>query len=67
MNKQTRNPDRETPWTMSIVEAGKRYYNVGKNQAYRLAADGTMPTIQLNGIKKALPKVIEQQLSLPTK
>jgi hypothetical protein len=54
----------EECWTLSIPEAGKRYYGVGRNRAYQLAIDGIMPTIDigLRG-KRALVRAIERQLA----
>jgi hypothetical protein len=53
----------DTAWTMSIIEAGRRYYGTGKNQSYELVRRGIMPVIKLGDRKKrALPRVIEKQL-----
>ena len=51
------------PWTMTVPEAGRHYYQVGRNASYRLAKSGVMPTIVVGGLIKALPRVIEAMLS----
>ena len=53
----------ETPWTMSVPAAGKKYYGLGRNASYRAAAKGDIPTVDVGGLKKALPRVIEARLS----
>ena len=54
----------ETPWTMTVPEAGRKYYRIKSTAAaYQFAAKGGMPTIRRNGKIFALPRVIERQLS----
>jgi len=53
----------ETPWTMSVPEAGKKYYGLERNAAYRAAARGDIPTKRIGGVLRALPRVIEENLS----
>jgi hypothetical protein len=51
------------PWTMSIPEAGRKYYGVGRNRAYAMALEGIIPTVEVGPrLKRALPRVIERQL-----
>jgi hypothetical protein len=59
----------DTPWTMPVPAAGRKYYAAGKNQSYDLAHEwlrsGTgLPCVRVGarGIR-ALPRVIEAQLS----
>ena len=36
--------------TMSVPEAGRVYFNVGKNAAYEAAKRGEIPTIKIGGL-----------------
>ena len=53
----------ETPWTMSVPAAGKKYYGLERNASYRAAARGDIPTRRIGGVLRALPRVIEANLS----
>jgi hypothetical protein len=56
-------PEVDLPWTMSIPEAGARFYAVGVNRAYEMCRLGLMPCISIGGRqKRALPHVIMRQL-----
>jgi hypothetical protein len=55
--------DQTTPWTMSVPAAGLKYYGLKKNASYRAAARGEMPAIRVGKLLKALPRVIEAQLT----
>ena len=50
----------KTPWTMSVPAAGRKYYNLGRNAAYRAARHyaeakpGEIPTVEVGGLKKAV-------------
>ena len=35
----------DLPWTMSVPEAGARFYGVGVNRAYEMAKLGLMPNV----------------------
>jgi hypothetical protein len=37
----------EMPLTLSVPEAGKRYYDLGRNASYAAAANGVIPTIRV--------------------
>jgi hypothetical protein len=52
-----------TPWTMSIPAAGKKYFGLGKFASYQAADEGVIPFIQVGRLKKALPRKIEQKLA----
>jgi hypothetical protein len=54
--------DDETPWTMSVPEAGKKYYGLGRGASYEAAWNGLMPTIMVGGKRRALVRAIERQL-----
>jgi hypothetical protein len=54
----------DLPWTMSVPEAGARFYGVGVNRAYEMAKLGLMPTVSLGGRqKRAVPRAIIKQLA----
>jgi hypothetical protein len=53
----------DTPWTMSVPAAGKKYFGLARNASYRAAAKGDIPTVEVGGLIKALPRVIEAMLS----
>jgi hypothetical protein len=54
---------RETPWTMPIVEFGKRYYGLGRSAAYAAAKRREIPVMQIGGKLMGLPHVAEAELS----
>jgi hypothetical protein len=39
----------ETSWTMSVPEAGKKYYGLGRSASYEAARTRAMPVIWING------------------
>jgi hypothetical protein len=65
MSKEGKGDD-ATPWTMSVEDAGKKYYGVSRAKAYAMARSGLMPVISLGRNKRALPRAIEDQLSNKT-
>ena len=56
-------PDTETPFTMSIPDAGRRYYNIGRAASYAAADDGHIPFVRIGRLKRALPRLIEKRLA----
>ena len=53
----------ETPWTMSIPAAGRKYYGLSRNGSYDAAKRGEIPTVDVGRLKRALPRVIEKRLA----
>jgi hypothetical protein len=52
------------PWTMSIVQAGAKFYGVGPNRSYEMARLGLMPTVPIGDRRRrAVPRLIIKQLS----
>jgi hypothetical protein len=49
--------------TMSVPEAGKKYYGIGKNASYAAAACGQIPTIRIGGRLLAVVPAIERGLA----
>lgn len=50
------------PRTLSVPEAGKRYYGIGRNAAYRAAARGDIPTIRVGGLLRVPVVRMEKKL-----
>jgi hypothetical protein len=54
----------EEIWTMSVPEAGRKYFGVGRNRAYAMANEGIIPTVDVGPrLKRALVRVIERKLA----
>ena len=54
-----------TAWTMSVPEAGKKYYGLGRNASYEAAAAGQIPTIKINKLLRVPVHIIERMLGGP--
>jgi hypothetical protein len=53
--------------TISVPEAGKRYFGLCRNSAYAAAARGDIPTIRVGRLLKVPVKVMEKRLDTPEK
>ena len=53
----------EKPWTMSIPEAGKKYFGLSRNGSYDAAKRGEIPTVQVGRLKLALVRPLEEKLA----
>jgi hypothetical protein len=53
---------KEPLWTISVPEAGKRYFGIGRNASYRAADDGTIPTVQVGRLLRVPVRRIERML-----
>jgi hypothetical protein len=51
------------PKTISVPEAGKRYYGIGKNASYRAAERGDIPTIRIGGLLRVPVIQLERKLA----
>jgi hypothetical protein len=49
--------------TMSVPEAGKRYFGLSKAGSYEAAKRGDLPTIRIGGRIFAVVKAIEDRLA----
>jgi hypothetical protein len=49
--------------TMSVPEAGKLYYDLGRNGSYEAAKRGLIPTIQVLGKKRVPIVLMERRLA----
>lgn len=56
-----------TALTISVPEAGKRYFGLCRNAAYAAAERGEIPTIRVGRLLKVPVKAIEQMLDNPKK
>ncbi len=54
---QNHNENRKT---MSVPEAGKVYFDLGKNASYEAARRGDIPTIQVGRLKRVSVAVMER-------
>ena len=52
----------DTEWTVSVPEAGKRYFGLGRNAAYAAAARGDLPTVNIGRLVRVPVKAIERLL-----
>ena len=48
--------------TLSVPEAGRVYFNVGKNAAYEAAKRGEIPTIRIGGLLRVPIVQLERML-----
>jgi helix-turn-helix protein len=55
-------PEDATPLTMSVPEAGERYFNLSRNGAYAAAARGEIPTIKIGRLLRVPVRALEQML-----
>lgn len=52
----------ETPRTLSVPAAGKKYFGIGKNASYRAAERGEIPTIRVGGLLRVPVVRMERKL-----
>jgi hypothetical protein len=52
-------------WTLSVPEAGRKYYGLGRNASYEAAAAGQIPTIKVNKLLRVPVHMIERMLGGP--
>ncbi|MCA6102775.1 helix-turn-helix domain-containing protein [Bradyrhizobium australafricanum] len=53
--------------TISVPEAGKRYFGLCRNSAYAAAERGDIPTIRIGRLLRVPVKALEQMLEQPRK
>ena len=53
---------KEAPITISVPEAGKRYFGLCRNAAYDAAARGEIPTIKIGRLLRVPVRALEQML-----
>jgi excisionase family DNA binding protein len=52
----------QTPLTLSVPEAGKRYLGLSRNGAYAAAERGEIPTIKIGRLLRVPVRAMEQLL-----
>jgi hypothetical protein len=52
----------KTPLTITVPEAGKRYFGLGYNSSYAAAHRGDIPTIRIGKLLRVPVRLMEQML-----
>jgi hypothetical protein len=52
----------ERPYTLTVPDAGRIYFGLGRNAAYAAAARGDIPTIRIGRLLKVPIAAIEKKL-----
>jgi hypothetical protein len=52
----------DDPLTLSVPEAGRKYFNLSRNGAYAAAARGELPTIQVGKLLRVPVRAMERML-----
>lgn len=56
----------ETPLTIPVPEAGKRYFGLSRAASYAAAARGDLPTIKIGKLLRVPIRALEQMLDKAT-
>jgi len=57
----------ETTWTITVPQAGKRYFSLSRGASYAAAERGDIPTIKVGRLLRVPIKAIERLLEEPFK
>jgi hypothetical protein len=52
----------QTPLTLSVPEAGKRYFNLCRNASYSAAARGEIPVVKIGRLLRVPVRALERML-----
>lgn len=52
----------ETPLTLTVPEAGKRYFGLSRNAAYDAAARGEIPTVRIGRLLRVPVRALDRML-----
>ena len=52
----------DSPLTMSVPEAGRRYFGLSRNGSYDAAARGDIPTIKIGRLLRVPVRLMERML-----
>jgi hypothetical protein len=52
----------DTPLTLSVPEAGKRYFSLSRNAAYAAAERGDIPTVKVGRLLRVPVRAMERLL-----
>ncbi len=53
----------DQPLTLSVPEAGKRYFNLSRNGAYAAAARGEIPTVRVGRLLRVPIRAMDEMLN----
>jgi hypothetical protein len=53
---------KDAPLTISVPEAGKRYFGLCRNAAYEAAARGEIPTVRIGRLLRVPVRAVERML-----
>ena len=56
----------DNPLTLSVPEAGKKYFGLSRNASYAAAARGDLPVIRIGKLLRVPVKALEHMLERPT-
>jgi hypothetical protein len=56
----------DTPLTISVPEAGRRYFGLSRNASYMAAARGELPTVRIGRLLRVPVRALEQMLDKAT-
>jgi hypothetical protein len=59
-------PPIESPLTLSVPEAGRRYFGLSRNGSYALAAAGKIPTVRIGRLLRVPVRALEAMLDRAT-
>jgi hypothetical protein len=54
--------DEATPLTLSVPEAGQRYFNLSRNASYAAAHRGELPTVKIGRLLRVPVRACERML-----
>ena len=57
----------QQPKTITVPEAGKEYFGLGRNASYAAAERGEIPTIKIGRILRVPVRALERMLDSPLK
>jgi excisionase family DNA binding protein len=52
----------DQPLTLSVPEAGRRYFGLSRNSAYDAAARGEIPTVRIGRLLRVPVRALERML-----
>ena len=55
----------ETTETITVPEAGRRYYGIGKVSSYKAAKAGLIPTIRVGHLLRVPVRLMEKKMETP--
>ena len=56
--------DDEAPLTISVPEAGKKYFNLSRDSSYAAAERGEIPTIRVGRLLRVPVRALERMLDI---